>query len=103
MTDKPMFHFEQLWEKCEAFHKDSNPDENTSSILEEMTYKIEMYKSLDSSSQIPEDEKQKAKSRIMGEILLTLTNLSLRDNINVFDALGVALQFRSIKYFDQKY
>jgi hypothetical protein len=34
---------------------------------------------------------------------LTLTNLSLTDNINVFEALSVALQMRSMDMYTKKY
>lgn len=96
-------HFEELWEKCENFHKDNGLNEEAGSIVDELVYKINLYKALDAKTEIPEEDRQKAKSRTMGEILLTLTNLSLKDNINVFDSLGVALQYRSVKHFNQKY
>ena len=96
-------HFEELWEKCENFHKESTKEVSVQALLDDMSYKITLYKALDSKSEIPKDELEKAKSRIMGEILLTLTNLSLRDNINVFDALGLALQYKSVGFYTQKH
>src|SRR5579871_3021150 len=86
-------HFEELWEKCENVHKDS-PDA-VPAIVDELSMKINLYKLLDGRIDIPEEERQKLKSRTMGEILLTLTHLSLKDNINVFEALSVAQQHRS--------
>lgn len=95
-------HFEELWEKCENFHKQS--DSSTSNlILDELMLKINLYQAISSRSDLPEEEGQKAKSRTLGEILLTLTHLSLHDNINVFDALNTALHYRSVDVYDKKY
>jgi len=96
-------HFEELWEKCETFHQEAAANETTASIVEELAYKITLYKALDSKAEIPEEDRQKAKSRLLGEIMLTLTKLSLKDNVNVFDALGVALQYKSVGFFAKKH
>lgn len=88
-------HFEQLWEKCENLHKEINSTEPNSSILDELAMKINLYKIIDSKTEVPEAERQEGKSRVMGEILLTLTKISLRDNINVFESLSIAQQYRS--------
>lgn len=96
-------HFEELWEKCENLHQEVNAEASLPVILEELLMKVNLYKAIDAKPEIPEEERQKAKSRAMGEILLTLTHMSLKDNINVFEALGVALQYRSVSFFNQKY
>ena len=96
-------HFEELWEKCENFHKESGIDQSIANLIDELSYKITLYKALDAKTEIPAEELQKAKSRTLGEILLTLTNLSLKDNVNVFDALGVALQYKSVGFYNQKH
>lgn len=97
-------HFEELWEKCEKLHQES--DQSNSSIvgiLNELSMKINLYKAMDDRKEMSVEECQKIKSRTMGEILLTLTNLSFRDNINVFEALATAMQYRSIEHYAQKY
>ena len=86
-------HFEELWEKCEQFYKDSAKEDTNTSIIDELIMKLNLYKAIDSKTEIPEEEKSKIKSLAMGEILLSLTHLSLRDNINVFKSLSVALKF----------
>jgi hypothetical protein len=97
-------HFEELWEKCEELHQQASDVNIPIEILmEELLMKINLYKAVDSKTEIPEDDRQKIKSRTLGEILLTLTHLSLKDKINVFEALGIALQYRSTTYFAQKY
>jgi len=85
-------HFEDLWEQAESSHK--NKSMSISSIIEELLLKINLYQII-SEKEMPIDEKQKAKSRLLGEILLSITHLSLTDNINVFEALTEALQFHN--------
>lgn len=96
-------HFEALWEKCENFFKDISPDTKAQAILEELAFKFSLYKAIDSKEDIPEDERKKVKSRVLGEILLTLTHLSLKDNVDVYEALAIALQYRSIEHYNQKH
>jgi hypothetical protein len=75
----------------------------SSSILDELILKINLYKALDQKTEIADSERQTIKSRTMGEILLTLTKLSMKDNINVYEALSIAMQYRSIGHYSQKY
>lgn len=96
-------HFEELWERCEKFHADASLGSSVQSVMEELVMKIGLYKAIDAKTEIPEDERQKLKSRTLGEILLTLTNLSVKDNINVYEALSIALQYRSIDHYNQKH
>lgn len=93
------YHFEQLWEDSEKLHTHDNSA--TSSIIDELLLKINLYKIIDEKTDIPLEERTKIKSRTMGEILLTLTHISLKDDINVFDALKVANQFRSAENFSK--
>lgn len=90
-------HFEELWEQCEQFHqKSSDGNIPVEVLMDELLMKINIYKALDQRHELPEEARQKAKSRTLGEILLTLTHLSLKDNINVFEALGIAVQYRAV-------
>ncbi len=95
-------HFEELWEKCENFYKDSKLITDSKSLLEELDLKLNLYRAIDAKEEIPEEERQKVKSRVLGEILLTLTGLSLKDNVNVFEALSIALQYRSADFNARK-
>jgi len=85
-------HFEDLWVKCEQSHQIIK-DETVQDIINKLILQINLYKALDLKNQIPAEEMQKIKSHTFGEILLTLTNLSLKDNIDVFSALISAYQF----------
>lgn len=96
-------HFEELWEKAEKLHQQDNSEESIPALMEELLMKIGLYQAIDAKLELPEEDKQKAKSRALGEILLTLTHVSLKDNINVFEALGIALHYRNITLFSKKY
>lgn len=96
-------HFEELWEKCEKFHQENGKDITVSSIMEELMLKVNLYKAIDQKTEVPSEEREKIKARTLGEILLTLTNLSLKDNVNVFEVLSIALQYRSVEHYIKKY
>lgn len=98
-----MIHFEELWEKCEQLHQESINEGTASDIINELMMKFNIYKVIDSKTEIPLEERQKIKSRTLGEILLTLTNLSLKDNINVYESLSTAYKYRSIEHYATKY
>jgi hypothetical protein len=98
-----MIHFEELWEKCEEFNSNNSYDESILDIIDELTMKLNLYSMIDQKSDISSEDKNIAKSRIMGEILLSITSISLKDNINVFDALHTALMQRNISIFSNKY
>jgi len=95
-------HFERLWEQAEEFQKEGSANSNVQQIIEELVMKISLYKAIDSKTEIPEEDRKKVKSRTLGEILLTLTGLSLKDNINVYESLNMALQYRSLDFFVRK-
>lgn len=95
-------HFEDLWIKCEELQKDAYSASTVQVIIEELVMKINLYKAIDTKTEIPAEDRQKVKSRVLGEILLTLTGLSLKDNINVYDSLNMALQYRSLDFYVKK-
>jgi len=74
-------HFEDLWERCEKLFQENINKTDTSSIINELSMKVDLYKKLDQKDAI---DIEIIKSRLLGEILLTLTSLSIKDNINVF-------------------
>jgi|SRR5579885_1959269 len=96
-------HFEELWEKSEQLHQDSVDKDQVSVVVDEIMMKLNLYKVIDEKREISEEEMKKVKSRTFGEILLTLTNLSLKDGINVFDALATAYKYRAIKHYSEKH
>ena len=89
--------FEELWVKCEDLQKEITAENSTSGILESIVMIINLYKTID-AKEIPNVDQQQIKSCTMGEILLALTAISLKDNINVYEALNTALQSRVKKH-----
>ncbi len=87
-----ILHFEDLWEESEKLHQDIN-NTDVSVIIDEILMKLKLYKIL--NDKIKTEDQQKAKSRLLGEILFTITKLSLKDNINVFESLAIAYRGRS--------
>lgn len=95
--------FNELWEKCEKFHQEEKDGSSSSELIDGLSMKLNLYKIIDLKPEIPEEDRQKIKDRTMGEILLTLTQLSYKDNINVFEALSTALQYHNIETYSNKY
>jgi len=95
-------HFEQLWEQSE-----NNFKNNTSSaeeVLNSLLLKVNLYQTLSEKIKAASpEEAAKIKSHLMGEILITLTHLSYRENINVFHSLKTSLDFFDIESFKEKW
>jgi len=96
-------HFEDLWDQCEKFHQENSANLELQPILDALMMKVSLYKALNAQKDIPGEEMQKVKSRTLGEIVLALTCITLKDNINVFEALATALQYRTIDVLDKKH
>jgi hypothetical protein len=86
--------FEQLWNQAEASH--SNSPRFVAPILEELILKIKIYQASQHRQDLSLEELQSLRLHTMGEILFTLTKLSLADDINVYQALLLALQHHII-------
>ena len=95
--------FSELWEKCENFHKEYSADDSVSNIIASLNMKLGLYAAIANKSDIVTEDMEKAKSRLMGEILLSLTALSLKDNINVFESLNTAQLHHSIGVYSIKH
>ena len=95
-------HFEELWEQCENVQKEACADVPASNIIDEIVIKLNLYKILDAKSEIPPTELAKIRSRVLGEALLTMTSLSVKDNVDVYEALSMALQYRSLEQYQKK-
>jgi len=91
-------HYEELWEKCEGLQKEAGQHIAVQQMMDELLIKINLYKAVDSKVDIiPIEEANKIKSRLLGEILLVITGLSVKDNINVYEALYSAFQYRYLE------
>jgi len=89
-------HFEDLWCQAEELHKEAGKEDSISSIVEELIMKLNLYRLVDERPEISDGERQIIKSRTLGEILLTITNLSYKDNIDVFEALSTAYTYHNL-------
>ena len=98
-----VLHFEELWEQCEQFHKENASTTDPTFILEELALKLSLYKALAAQKENLPSDFQEVKSRTLGEIMLTITNLSLQENIDVYGALTHALRFRTAAQYSKKY
>lgn len=96
-------HFEELWESCENFHKKDIKLSSSASIIDELSLKIKLYSTINLNNKISDEDKKALKSRALGEILLTITNLSLIDDINVFASLSEVLNYNLINFFSEKH
>ncbi len=89
-------HFEELWEQCEDFHKNSLNNSTSQEDLNELSLKFSFYKKL-MEKESNEEGLKKAKSRMMGEILFLLTKFSLKDDVNTFTALKEVLEYKEME------
>jgi hypothetical protein len=84
-------HFETLWEQCEQLHLSK---EDPSIIIDELIMKLNLYKVIHKKTEIPKKDYINLKSHTLGEILFTITKLSLIEDINVFESLNTVKQVR---------
>jgi len=94
-------HFENLWEYCENFNKEENND--NLNIIKEISLKLSLYESLEKNENISANEKSTFKSKVLGEILWSITKLSYKENINVFTSLNNILNDNLIDHFSKKH
>ena len=87
--------FEELWIDCEQHQQTAQQNNSIQNIIDELVLKIQLYKSIDIKIEIPQEDRKIIKMRTMGEILLTIKSLSSKDDINVYEALSIALLSRN--------
>jgi hypothetical protein len=94
--------FDQVWEESELISKQLNSDSKPSSIIDEISLKLNLYKSICENESMDSDEKFKTQEFIMGEILFSLSALSYNENINVFKALKTVSKYKAISLYSKK-
>lgn len=95
-------HFEDLWCKGESVSNQLNSSPDNSPLLEELSLKINLYKTICLNVSMKDEEKQKTKEFIFGEILLSLCGLSYSDNVDVYKALATVIKYKSIDLYAKK-
>lgn len=87
-------HFEDLWTQAEEVLS-SELNESLDDIVQRIVFKLNAMNSLLKQDK-PAEEMNKIKQHVMGEILLDLTHISAKENINVYQALQIALHYKKI-------
>lgn len=88
-------HFEDLWGEAEALYKDNINHLSQNDIIQELLLKINLFKALEGKTLSFAKDQVETKTRMLGEILLTIAQLSAKDNINVYEGMLRAVKFRS--------
>jgi IS1 family transposase len=97
-------HFEELWEKCEQLHSETIQGDDASTIVDEAIIKLNLYKVIDNQKGGHlKEEVDQAKLRIFGELLSSLTKLSIKDNMDVYKALHSIYEMLSIEHYGNMY
>ncbi len=90
--------YDLLWETSEQLFKDDQSD--AGSIINELIAKLSFYKTLD-TSELAQEEKNKAKQFVMGNILMTLSHLTLKDNLNIYPIHKEAIAAQKINKMEK--
>jgi hypothetical protein len=94
--------FNELWEAAENAQVSQTIKLTIPDLTSHITNQLTAYQAID-ASEAPEPAKTRLKEACMGEILLTMTQLSYKDNINTFVALQTALEKVKILSLADKY
>ena len=83
--------FDQLWEASEQAQSSQTSLLTIPDLISTLKNQLTAYQVIDQSEMI-EEAKQRLKQDWMGDILLTLCQVSAKDNINTFSSLQNALE-----------
>lgn len=95
--------FDQIWEEGEQLFKDQIAQDDLESVLKELELKIGLFRLLSGKKDGAPEELAAVKLKTMGEILLSMTHLSLLENINVYAALKETVLYRTIDQLAEKH
>lgn len=95
--------FSELWENAEKTLGEEIAISSPEELIKEASAKFNLYSLLSNNNNLSEEDKLRFKTHTFGKILLALTKLSAKDNVNVFIALKNALDDAKIEMFEEKY
>lgn len=96
--------FDNIWEDAEKLLEQETSHSSTSQLIKECIAKLSMLDSLSSlENTMPTEDLLRLKSHAMGKVLLVLTQISMKDNINVYTALRDVIENRKISLLEEKY
>lgn len=93
LTTTKTKHFEDVWEASEALF--NAKDLSVENILNELQAKASLYRMLGKGS-FDSNELAKTKTLLIGKLIMTLTMLTLAENANAFEALGLAIEDKKL-------
>jgi hypothetical protein len=94
--------FADLWNTAESLLQTETNSLSVQNLTEQLITQMSAYRAIDEST-APVEAKNKLKENWMGSILLTMTQLSYKDNINTFTALQLAVEKIKILELSTKY
>lgn len=101
-----MAHFEDLWTQAELLLADDTKISHWEDLVKSTSMKLtllEHIKSLQQQDNLSEDDVNKLVSNTMGELLLTITQLSWAANVDVYAALQAAVDREKVYIFEKRY
>jgi hypothetical protein len=96
-------HYEELWVKAEELKAGDISNRSVKSIIMELQAKFSVYEAMDANDKLSPEEKQRLKEHLFGKLLMTLTQLSLKDNVNTYAALAEAIEEEQLTQLETKY
>lgn len=98
--------FNELWEEAEKLLEAETQISSVDDLLKEAVGKfsaLDMLNTLSSKESMPIEDVLRLKTNAMGKLLLVLTQISAKDNLNVYAALRGAIDDKKISLFEEKY
>jgi hypothetical protein len=89
-------HFEHIWEASEALYADTIANTPISSIIAELQAKLSVYKAVSEQQSLEGEDLAKTKEHVMGNILMAMSKLSLKDGVNTWAALKQAVEDKKL-------
>jgi hypothetical protein len=96
-------HFEDVWVQSEQLFSDTIGNVKVGQIIMEMQAKLSVYKTISEQDKLDPADLAKAKERLLGNIIMSLTKLSLKDNIDVFPALKGAIAEKKMTQIESSF
>ena len=84
--------FEDLWNDAETTMAPETQQCSLQEIIKELEAKLSIFNTVSQNTSMKEEDRLALKARVFGKIMIVLTKLTLKDNINVYSVLQTALK-----------
>jgi len=101
-----MAHFEDLWNEAEQLLAENTKVSRLEELGREGEVKMRLLgfvRQLQYEDHRSDEEVKSLMTRTMGKLLLTLTQISMKENIDVFAALKDAVEAEKVYIFEKRY